>query len=117
MIHSPRLTPGVFFNVIHLILMSNLPTVLQQQVSEYGSEAVLENLYIAFANTINVRDTMALLLEKRGIIVTNDCQVGQTGSTDDDGNYHPLDYSSIEPEMREHLLQQAEACHVGCPRA
>jgi len=95
--------------------MSNLPTVLQDQVAEYGAEAVLESLFVAFTNTINVRDTMALLLEKQGVIVTNDCQVGRTGSTDDNGEYRPFDYSSADPEMREHLLMQADACHVGTP--
>ena len=96
--------------------MSNLPTVLQDQVAEYGAEAVLESLYVAFTKTINVRDTMALLLEKQGVIVTNDCQVGRTGSTDADGVFHPFDYSAADAETREHLLLQADACHVGCPR-
>ena len=95
--------------------MSNLPTVLQDQVAEYGAEAVLESLYVAFTNTINVRDTMALLLEKQGVIVTNDCQVGRTGSTDDDGQFHAFDYSQADPETREHLLMQSDACHVGTP--
>ena len=95
--------------------MSTLPTSLQDQVAEYGAEAVLESLYVSFTKTINVRDTMALLLEKQGIIVTNDCQVGRTGSTDDNGEFHAFDYSSVSDEDREMLLIQADACHVGTP--
>ena len=95
--------------------MSNLPQVIQQQVAEYGADAVLENLFQAFTKTINVRDTMALLLEKQGIIVTNDCQVGRTGSTDENGVFHPFDYSSVSDEEREHILIQSDACHVGTP--
>lgn len=86
-----------------------------QVIAKYGPDAPAM-LYRAFVNAIDQRDTMALLLEKQGIIVTDDCKVGQTGSTDSDGVYHPFDYSSIEPAMREHLLMQASACHVGCLR-
>ena len=95
--------------------MSNLPQVLQQQVAEYGAEAVLENMYQAFAKTINVRDTMALLLEKQGVIVTDDARVGRTGSTDENGVFHPLDFSLLDDEQREHILMQSDACHVGTP--
>ena len=95
--------------------MSNLPVSLQQAVDNNGAQVVLENLFEAFKKSIDQRDLMALLLEQKGVIVSDDCRIARTGSTDDQGNFHPLNYSKLDSEKRELILQQAEACHVGTP--
>ena len=94
--------------------MSNITSA--DLVAKYGEDAPAI-FYNAFVTTIEQRNTMALLLEKQGVIVTDDNRVGRTGSTDEEGNFHGFDYSSVDAETREHLLIQSSACHVGMPRA